>query len=149
MRKGEKRKIKWYLYVDGKRLTTLFRKRNIGEIVNTQTTDYNAKVYAIDGRCIYAKTIKGWVNMYILKARNTGEILNHNEDISIVLHRSESLSRAFYPNKPSIYSRLNDLQCEIQVAFDVPENKMLKKLELPLSLINLILYQYNMVIEIN
>lgn len=51
-----KRKERWYLYVDGRRVTTLFRKRNIGEVVNTAAVEYNAKIYAIDGRRLLATT---------------------------------------------------------------------------------------------
>lgn len=51
-----KRKERWYLFVDGKRVTTLFRKRQVGEIVNTNAVDYNAKIYAIEGRRLFATT---------------------------------------------------------------------------------------------
>lgn len=53
---GTKPKERWYLYVDGRRVTTLFRKREIGEVVNTTHVEYNAKIYDIKGKCLMATT---------------------------------------------------------------------------------------------
>lgn len=58
IRRRGKRKTRdrWYLYVDGKRVTTLYKKRQIGEIINTRSATYNAKIYNIIGKCLMATT---------------------------------------------------------------------------------------------